>query len=139
MFLSQEFLDQMSDEDFLSKRASWITKKLEKFQNVYQEGSFLWYEIAIRRYHFSRREDEAALMVTVTKQDVLDFYQRYISPSSADRKKFSSRALCKIHLAAAEQEQKEEEAIKSLSGKPQVEVKDPQDFQRKSRLYPCLC
>eukprot|EP00475_Leptophrys_vorax_P017916 TRINITY_DN24484_c0_g2_i1.p1 TRINITY_DN24484_c0_g2~~TRINITY_DN24484_c0_g2_i1.p1 ORF type:complete len:128 (+),score=33.13 TRINITY_DN24484_c0_g2_i1:303-686(+) len=126
----------MKEDEFISKRSSWITKKLEKFQNVYEEHNFFWHEISTRRCHFSRREDEAALMKTVTQGDVAEFFTKFVDPSSALRKKVSSKAICKIHSKAFAGERKEGE-LETRSVRLDV-ILNIQDFQRKSFLYPCF-
>ncbi|KAF8425470.1 Metalloenzyme, LuxS/M16 peptidase-like protein [Tirmania nivea] len=91
---------KMSDEDFKKHVTSQINKKLEKVKNLTQESGRYWMYIGDEFYDFIQRDEEVAILRTITKQEIVDFYEKYISPASPQRAKLS------IHLIAEKSTEK---------------------------------
>lgn len=91
--LQKEILD-MSEERFESHKKSVINKKLEKLKNLNQEGNRFWGHISNEFYHFEQIDDDVARIKPLTKPQMIEFFDKYIDPSSKERSKLS------IHLVA---------------------------------------
>ncbi|KAI9667185.1 MAG: Insulinase (Peptidase M16) [Alyxoria varia] len=87
-------LADMTPETFESHKRSVINKRLQKLQNLNEECSRFWAQITSDYYNFEQRYDDVTHIKSLTKEDLLSFYNYYIDPSSESRSKLS------IHLLA---------------------------------------
>ncbi|OWO99030.1 hypothetical protein B2J93_6607 [Marssonina coronariae] len=90
----KDTLEQMTDSDFEGHKRSLITKRLEKLKNLDQESNRLWAHIDNEWFDFALVHEDAAHVRTLTKPDMIDFYDRFILPSSPLRSKLA------VHLNA---------------------------------------
>ncbi|KAF1319109.1 Insulin-degrading enzyme, partial [Globisporangium splendens] len=99
-----EYLEQRIDAFWSDFRASLVSMDTAQFQKYIQtivkeysekpksqeeEVQFLLTEITNHEYVFDRKEVLAQLVTTLQPSDVLQFYDKHISPSAAKRKKLS--------------------------------------------------
>lgn len=82
-------LEQMSDETFGKLKSTLLTVKQQKPLTLAASFDENWKQIIESKFIWHQRLYEAALIDSITKQDVMDFYDKYMMPSSADRKKLS--------------------------------------------------
>lgn len=74
----------MPEDEFIKHVNSLVTNLTEKDKNLRQETSRLWSTISSGYYDFTRREEEAAMVQTLTLKDLLLFCKRFICLSSSD-------------------------------------------------------
>jgi insulysin len=77
-------LSQMTDEEFEGHRESLIRKRMEKVKNLFDESSRYWFHIHSGYYNFLQRERDVEALRRVSKQDVLELFERYIWPDSKE-------------------------------------------------------
>lgn len=96
-FLSsyRDELVNMTDDKFESHKRSIINKRLEKLKNLNQECGRFWTHITSEFLNFEAVDDDVARIRRLRKQDVVDFYNRYIDPLSESRAKLSVHLLAK--------------------------------------------
>ncbi|TDZ49920.1 putative zinc protease [Colletotrichum trifolii] len=87
-------LESMSDADFEGHKRSLIVRRLEKLKNLDQESSRHWAQISSEYYDFDLAQHDASHIKTLSKADMIDFFQQYIKPGSPSRAKLS------VHLHA---------------------------------------
>ncbi|CAG8979190.1 hypothetical protein HYALB_00000326 [Hymenoscyphus albidus] len=87
-------LTNMSDSDFEGHKRSLITKRLEKLKNLDQESSRLWMAIDSEYFDFELAREDAANIKSLTKAEMIEYYNYFILPSSPSRAKLA------IHLNA---------------------------------------
>ncbi|RPA87280.1 hypothetical protein BJ508DRAFT_97930 [Ascobolus immersus RN42] len=87
-------LDNMSDTDFQTHVKGLITKLTEKPKYLQQETGMIWGYIENEFYDFMRIEEQVAMLESLAKQDLIDFYNHYINPASTKRAKLA------IHMVA---------------------------------------
>ena len=80
-------ITQMTDQEFSNHVQAVSLRKLEKPKRVSQECSKYWGEISSKQYHFHRAKVEVEELKKLTKEDLLEFYKRLVSPSSLKRHK----------------------------------------------------
>ncbi|KAL7753560.1 metalloprotease [Sorochytrium milnesiophthora] len=90
-FLRQfgDLLKSISDKDYEQNVEALVTKKLEKDKNLYQQSQRFWRHIGSGYYDFDQVQLDVAELKGITKPDLIKFYDTYIHPSSATRRKFS--------------------------------------------------
>jgi insulysin len=90
-FLSRfgETLHNMTETEFESHKRSLIIRRLEKLRNLDQESSRHWSQISSEFYDFELAQHDAANVKLLTKQEVLDFYNKHFHPSSTQRARLS--------------------------------------------------
>ena len=72
----------MPDDEFESVREALIAKKLEKPKRLDARVDRYWAQVTAQRYCFHKPELECDELKKVTKEEVLQFHDKYIS---ADR------------------------------------------------------
>ncbi|OAA74109.1 Metalloenzyme, LuxS/M16 peptidase-like, metal-binding protein [Cordyceps fumosorosea ARSEF 2679] len=115
-------LDKMSDSEFESHKRSLINKRLEKLRNLDQESSRHWTQISKEYYDFEQAQLDAAEVKLVTKAEMVDFYNKYLHPSS------TSRARIAVHLHARGAVERDNKVVDALgkagfSGVPEEDRK----------------
>ncbi|CAG2174735.1 unnamed protein product, partial [Oppiella nova] len=86
---SQKYIHDMNDTDFETQRQSLIARRLEKPKQLLEYSHRLWSEISSKEYDFNRDEIEVKAIKELTKQDIIAFFERHLSHSSATRKKLT--------------------------------------------------
>lgn len=85
----RETLELMPETEFEEHKRGLAHKWTEKLKNLNEESSRFWNQIESGYLDFTRREDDAARLANVTKNEVLDLFTRYIDPTSDARSKLS--------------------------------------------------
>jgi len=89
-----KLLEKMSTEEFEGHKKSLINKRLEKVKNLDQEGDRFWYHIGCEYFDFLQVDHDVAHLKPLTKEEMIDFFNHYIHPTSPTRAKLS------IHMIA---------------------------------------
>ncbi|KAI7866288.1 Metalloenzyme, LuxS/M16 peptidase-like protein [Spinellus fusiger] len=79
----------MTDAEYNAQLQSLINKKLEKDKNLGQEASRYWAHIHSGYYEFDQVDTDIQELKTITKESMLEFVDRYISPDSPTVRKIS--------------------------------------------------
>ncbi|RCI10149.1 hypothetical protein L249_8413 [Ophiocordyceps polyrhachis-furcata BCC 54312] len=87
-------LATMSEAEFEGHKRSLIIRRLEKLRSLDQESSRHWGHISNEYYDFEQAQVDAANIKSLTKAEMVDFYDEFLSPSS------SRRARLSVHLHA---------------------------------------
>ncbi|KAF2721146.1 LuxS/MPP-like metallohydrolase [Polychaeton citri CBS 116435] len=90
----QKTLQDMPQDEFEAHKVGVINKRLEKLKNLNSETGRFWVHIAKEDLDFEQSYHDAESVEQTTKEDMLEFFNTYISPTSATRKK------CAVHLVA---------------------------------------
>ncbi|XP_076308150.1 insulin-degrading enzyme-like isoform X2 [Tachypleus tridentatus] len=85
----EDYLSQMTEEDFKAHKDSLAAHLLERPKNMSQQSDRYWSEISSQQYNFDRENVEVALMRTLTKDDIFNFFKEKIAYNSPRRKKLS--------------------------------------------------
>ncbi|KAH0564956.1 hypothetical protein GP486_001650 [Trichoglossum hirsutum] len=87
-------LKEMSEDEFEGHKRSLMAKRLEKLRNLGQESNRFWAHIGNEYFDFEQVDHDVALIEKLSKPDLIDFFGRYIHPSSQVRSKLS------VHMIA---------------------------------------
>ncbi|GAA5876509.1 hypothetical protein JCM8547_009411 [Rhodosporidiobolus lusitaniae] len=81
-------LAEMPEEQFEKYKEAVVARKTEEQKNMWEESSAMWTHIHANWYDFEQRYRDAELVKTLTKQDLVDFFERYFfgSPSHPIRR-----------------------------------------------------
>jgi insulysin len=93
----RKYVADMSAEDFEGHKRSLITKRLERLKNLDSETSRLWGYISNEYFNFHQVDADVQAIRKLSKQDIVDFYAKFLAPDSATRAKLA------IHLEAQKQ------------------------------------
>ncbi|KAI9822691.1 MAG: Insulinase (Peptidase M16) [Pycnora praestabilis] len=86
-------LEEMAEDEFEGHKRSLINKMVEKLKNLGQESNRFWTHIGREYLDFEQVDYEVAHTKRLSKTDLIEFFQHYIHPSSADRSKLSVHML----------------------------------------------
>ncbi|CAF4452269.1 unnamed protein product [Rotaria sp. Silwood2] len=84
-----DYISTMSDELFKKQREGYIIKKVEVSKNMHDQGNQFWNDIINHQFCFDRPTLQAEITKTLERDDLLRFYDHYISPRSIYRRKLS--------------------------------------------------
>lgn len=79
----------MTPSEYQAQVDSLIAEKREKFQNMGQEGAKYWEDIDCGYYEFDDVEKDVKELHTIEKASLLEFFDKYIRPSSPHFRKLS--------------------------------------------------
>lgn len=113
----REIITNMTETEYQSQVDSLIAERLEKFKNLWEEGSKYWTDIESGYYEFDEVKKDVDELKTITKESLLEFFDAYILPNSKSGSTFS------IHLQ---------------SQKPPSDKKEEESNFRVEQLYPVL-
>jgi insulysin len=114
----------MSEADFANFVQVVVENKLEKDKTLSQESSRHFIEISRHRYDFERKEHEVAALKALTQNDLIEFFQKYVS--------IDSNTSCRrfvVHIFGKDHEVTTADGTKSY-------VQNIGEFQRKQSLFP---
>ncbi|XP_066145097.1 insulin-degrading enzyme isoform X3 [Euwallacea fornicatus] len=132
----KEYLDDMSDEEFLRHREALAAQRLEKPKQLSALTNQFWSEITAQQYHFERAESEVAFLRTLSKSDVIEFYNELLKNDAKQRKKLS------VHVISSAEggvglEKETDESDKDSTGLPNV-LSDITAFKSSHEMYPLV-
>ncbi|XP_065350637.1 insulin-degrading enzyme-like [Cloeon dipterum] len=85
----KSYLEEMSDEEFEKHKEALAVLRLEKPKKMKQLTDLFWDEIAYQTYCFDRNNIEVTFLKTITKDDVIKFYNEHIHAEGAKRRKLA--------------------------------------------------
>lgn len=65
----------MPEEEFQKHKDALAAQRLEKPKQLSAESYMIWSEITAQQYHFDRPNVEVAYLRSITKDDILKFFQ----------------------------------------------------------------
>lgn len=68
----------MTDDEFERHKEALAAQKLEKPKRLSTQFNKFLNEISLQQYHFERSEKEVAILRTITKTDLIDYYEHFI-------------------------------------------------------------
>jgi hypothetical protein len=95
-------------------------------KNLGEESSRYWHAILNQTYHFTRLEDVAEHVKTMTKDRVLMFFDKYVAAKAPCRRKLCVQVFSKQHEERMNDEVDDDIKL----------IKDPEEFKRDMGLYP---
>ncbi|KAI9792346.1 MAG: Insulinase (Peptidase M16) [Piccolia ochrophora] len=87
-------LRKMGSDDFERYKRSYVTKRTERLRSLDRESRRFWAHITDETYDFDQVDEDVKCIDSLTKENLIEFYEHYISPSSPTRSKLS------VHLTA---------------------------------------
>lgn len=119
-------LVEMDENDVNQHIKSAIENRLKKDQNLYEQSTRFINQIRSRQYCFDRKERVAKILETLSKKDVVKFYEKYIKKDSQERK----RLIVQIYSKQSHDEMTEK------GDENTILVKDINEFKQNSSFYP---
>jgi len=84
----------MPEQKFQKHKSSLINKRLERLKNLTQETSRFWNHVVSESYDFEQVDHDVAHLEKLTKDELMKFFDNFISPASPTRAKLA------VHLVA---------------------------------------
>ena len=85
----KDVLEKMTDTEFEAHKESLIHQRLEVVKNLGEESSRFWYHIHSRELDFLQRDTDAEALRPLKKEDIVDFFMKFIHHSSPTRSKLT--------------------------------------------------
>ncbi|KAG5514988.1 hypothetical protein RHGRI_036132 [Rhododendron griersonianum] len=125
----KELLDGIDDESFENYKSGLIAKLLEKDPSLQYETNRYWGQIIDKRYMFDLSEKEAEELRHIQKNDVVDWYNTYLSQSSPKCRRLAIRVWgCNADWKEANMQAPSVQVIEDLTA-----------FKMSSTFYPSVC
>eukprot|EP00980_Cylindrotheca_fusiformis_P029009 scaffold22696_cov118-Cylindrotheca_fusiformis.AAC.3 len=116
----------MTSDHFQKNVDAVVSSFLEKNKNLGEESSRYWHVILNQTYHFTRLQELAEHVKTMTKNRVLMFFDKYVAEKAPCRRK-----LCVQVFSTQHKEYMDEQVDANVRL-----IKDPEEFKREMTLYP---
>jgi len=133
-------LVRMSQEEFQANVDAVCDSMLERNKNLSEESSKHWSVITNRTYHFRRLQDIAKAARTLTKMDIMRFFDRYVLAGNlSHRRKLSVQIFGTAHDAVRQEllAKAAGDATDDDSGDSSILlIGEPEEFVRGQSLYP---
>ena len=127
-------VQQLTEEEFKVQVQAVVTRVSEKDYNLNGEADRLFAEITTHKYIFNRKEKQVEILQTLTKQDIVDMYQKLLISSESKRIDVMLNSQTHTEMQA-EWKAKNNEAL--YKEKPRTYVEEtPAQFKLKMELYP---
>jgi insulysin len=122
---------EMTNENFESHKRSVVVKRLEKLKNLDQETGRHWAQISNEYYDFEAAQEDAAQVEKLTQAEMIDFYERFIDPTSPTRAKLIVQLIAQGTSPKPEEaDAKREEATAPISnGTEPVLITSVRDYK----------
>ncbi|KAG7370665.1 secreted/periplasmic Zn-dependent peptidase, insulinase-like protein [Nitzschia inconspicua] len=117
----------MSSDDFQTNVDSVVASFLEKNKNLGEESSRYWHVITNKTYQFRRLQMMADLVKTLKKEQVIQFFDKYVAANGSCRHKLCIQVVAKQHANAAACDDKEQKGV--------VLIENPADFKLSMPLF----
>ncbi|CAH2063830.1 unnamed protein product [Thlaspi arvense] len=124
-------LYKMSDQEFKSNVTALIDMKLEKHKNLSEESWFYWGEIKNGTLKFNRIDAEVAALRELKKEELIDFFGKYIKMYAPKKRSLSICVYGSQHM-------NEMASDKDKVVSPFVEIQDIVGFRKSQPLYGSL-
>ena len=85
-------LSALSSETFSNHRDALVKMRLEPPKTLRDESSLYWSEITNGTYDFHRDEAACRCMASLTKQDLVHYWEEFFAPAARKRRKLASHA-----------------------------------------------
>lgn len=119
---------KMSSEDFQTNVDTVVASFLEKNKNLGEESSRYWHVIQNQTYQFKRLQMIAEHVKSLKKDQVLQFFDKYVAANGPFRHKLCIQVVAKQHEDAATND--------DLLSKDIVRIESPSEFKRSMPLLP---
>eukprot|EP00102_Acyrthosiphon_pisum_P023885 XP_016661095.1 PREDICTED: insulin-degrading enzyme-like [Acyrthosiphon pisum] len=134
----EELLNDLSEDDFSRNKDSLSIKLAEKPKGQSEQAAVFRSEIKNQYYNFNRAEIEVEELRSITKSDIIDFYNEKISRTGSKRRKLA------VHIKSSMDDaiDKLKSNSNSLANKYSLatmnvqKIKDIIEFKKSHRLYP---
>ncbi|CAH9134956.1 unnamed protein product [Cuscuta epithymum] len=123
-------LYEMPDDEFESNVTALIKMKLEKHKSLREESRVYWKEIFDGTLKFDRRDREVEALKEITKQDLIEFFDKHIKTGAPLKKALSIRVYGSLHSECFKADENE-----PVDEQSEVRVEEVFSFRRSHELY----
>ncbi|KAK4883510.1 hypothetical protein RN001_006829 [Aquatica leii] len=127
-------LEKMTSEEFERHKDALAAHRLEKPKQLTAQSNLFWSEITAQQYHFNRAEVEVAYLKTVTKDEIMQFYQKMLEDKAEERRKVAVHVLSKANGGAGTLKEIEIREASPL----QCVIGDVTTFKSSHGMYPLV-
>ncbi|CAD6233778.1 GSCOCG00007274001-RA-CDS [Cotesia congregata] len=135
----QDRIVNMSEDEFNRHKTSLANQRLEKPKKMTTLSAIFWSEITNQQYNFDRANIEVAYLRTITKSQILDFYNETIK-QSPQRRKLSLHVVSTAPGGAGFTEKSSEESSTAQTDATTLPIKitDILAFKSSQSLFPII-
>ena len=136
-FIKEKFKDlkEISDEEFNTLIKSQLVEETKKDNDLNEQFERNWDEIAIERFKFNVKEENAEYLKKCTKEGLIKFYEKYLINEG---KVLDVEYVCGEHWEENENKLKEENKYQEYNIHKRIIFDKISDFHDCNSLYPCI-
>lgn len=127
----REILAEMTEKEYQAQVDSLIADTLEKYKNLYEESSKYWADIESGFYEFDDNLKDVKELKTITKESLLEFYDKLIMPNSPQASTISVHVQSQKKPCTITKEEKDDDD-------DDEEEEEEKDRYSVDQLYPVL-
>ncbi|KAF0762572.1 Uncharacterized protein FWK35_00007520 [Aphis craccivora] len=132
----ESLLNNLTDEEFLKHKESLATKLLEKPKGMFEQAIIYSSDIIDQCYIFKAVEFEVKILTSITKADIIEFYQQKINLSGPKRRMLSVYIRSTLNPKPDECSTLSSSDINLFITSKIQKIDDINEFKKSHRLYP---
>lgn len=126
----------MPDDEFQRHKEALASQKLEKPKRLSSQFNKYLNEISLQQFHFERADAEVAILKTVNKNELLDFYKNFILRDAPVRHALSIHIVSTAEGGVGHAENTDDE--KPDRPDDMIMISDLATFKSSKELYPMV-
>ena len=127
-------IKEISDEEFNTIVKSLLVEETRKDIDLNEQFERNWEEIAIERFKFNVKEENAEYLKKCNKEGLINFYEKYFMNEA---KILDVQYVCEKHWEANEKKLKENKNYFGGNNNNRIIIDKIEDFHDCNWLYPC--
>ncbi|XP_011312074.1 insulin-degrading enzyme, partial [Fopius arisanus] len=135
-----ERLVDMPDDEFNRHKTSLAAQRLEKPKMMITLSAIFWNEISTQQYNFDRVNIEVAYLMTINKEQIINFFKDIVYNKSPSRRKLAVHVISTAEGGAGDEKNIKDngEENKKPGATTATKITDVIAFKASQSLYPLL-
>lgn len=121
--VKEKFLEPLTDDQVSKFARALVLKKTDPDKKLATEATRNWNEISSGRLEFDRRQNEAKALLTVSKDDVIMYWDEFVLGKSGKQRVLVSEVIPKSGAASSKP------PAKTYTEMPQLGIDDVQTYR----------
>lgn len=121
--VKEKFLEPLTDDQVSKFARALVLKKTDPDKKLATEATRNWNEISSGRLEFDRRQNEAKALLTVSKDDVIMYWDEFVLGKSGKHRVLVSEVIPKSGAASSKP------PAKTYTEMPQLGIDDVQTYR----------
>ncbi|XP_044737581.1 insulin-degrading enzyme [Chrysoperla carnea] len=131
-----DYITNMPDEEFKLHKDALAAQRLEKPKRLSGLSARFWNEISNQQYNFDRAQIEVAYLLTITKLDIINFFENFFLENAKQRNKLAVHVLSTAEGGAGKIDNNVDANV--IEQEARNKITDPNVFKSTQSMFPLV-